>query len=234
MKAALVTGGAKRIGRAICLALASAGYAVAVHYNRADPGEVLDEVRAMGVDSEGFRCDLGDGKSVEALVGRVTERFPALEVLVNNASIFERGAIVDTTPDLFDRHMDVNLRAPLLLTCGFARLCKKGSIVNIVDTRVARVGSAYAAYLLSKKGLAELTRMAARELAPHIRVNAVAPGLILPPPAETEEYIESLAVKVPLARTGSPQEVAAAVMTLLENEYVTGQVFYVDGGEHLR
>ena len=233
LKAALVTGGARRIGRAICLALASRGYDVAVHYNRTAPGDVMGEVRAMGRDSEGFRCDFGDVESVEGLVRRVRGWRPGLEVLVNSASIFERGPIVETEAGLFDRHIAINLRAPLLLTREFARLCGKGCIVNIVDSKVAGTGSAYAAYLLSKKALAELTAMAARELAPGIRVNAVAPGLILPPPGEGDEYLEAMAAGVPLARTGSPRDVAEAVTSLIENEYVTGQVIYVDGGEHL-
>lgn len=234
MKAALVTGGSKRIGREISLALAKTGYSVAVHYNTTEPDELLADIRALGLEAAAFRCDLSDAAGTGSLIARVIERFAALELLVNNASIFERAPITETDVDLLERQFAVNFRAPYILSRDYARLCGRGSIINIVDTKTAGNGRNYSAYTLSKKALAEFTRTAAVEFAPGIRVNAVAPGLILPPAGEDDSYMDRMAEGVPLRRKGSPAEVAAAVTFLAENSYITGQTIFVDGGENLR
>ena len=234
--AALVTGGARRIGRAVCLALAGMGYDIALHCNRSgvEAEKTADQVRSLGAKCEIFHADLSRREETLALAGQVKKAFPRLSVLVNNASIFRRGPIRETTDSFLDEHLEVNFIAPFLLTRDFAACTEKGMVINLLDTRIAAAGSVYAAYSLSKKLLAEFTRMAALEFAPSIRVNGVAPGLILEPEGEGPEYLERLARKTPLGRPGSVEAVTGAVRWLVENDFVTGQVLFVDGGEGLR
>ncbi len=234
MKAALVTGASKRIGADIALSLAERGLDIALHYHSTPPDSLVEEIRKVGVECRAYRADFADRRDVASLIEKVKGDFPALELLVNNASIFERAHIKDTEEDFFDRHFDINLRAPFFLSRDFANLIEKGHIINILDTRIARAGTAYAAYLLSKKALSELTRMAAVEFAPGIRVNAVAPGLILPPDGEGDAYIEGLAAKLPLKRRGDTKDVVTAINYLVDSEFVTGEILFIDGGEQLR
>ena len=234
-KAALVTGGARRIGREIALSLAGEGWDVVLHYNssRDDAGRTAEEVRARGVSCELIGCDLADSRRMLELLPAALELAPGLELLVNNASIFERSPIAETEVGLFDSHVAVNLRAPFFLLRDFARLSARGQVLNLLDTRIVRDESAYAAYTLTKKALAGLTRMAAREFAPGIRVNAVAPGLIFPPEGGSREQFERMAARIPLECRGHPQQVARAAMFLVNSDFVTGEVIHVDGGEHL-
>ena len=234
MKAALVTGGSLRIGADIARSLAERGLDIALHYNSTPPVSIVEEIRGKGVRCQAYRADFTVSKDVTALVEEVRGDFPGLDILINNASIFERASIKDTGEELLQRHFDINFKAPFLLTRDFTTLTKKGHIINILDTRVTRAGTNYAAYLLSKKSLSALTRMAAMEFAPGIRVNAIAPGLILPPDGEGEAYIEGLAAKLPLRRKGDTEEVVRALNYLMDNEFVTGEILFVDGGEHLK
>ncbi|MBI5023529.1 MAG: SDR family oxidoreductase [Candidatus Omnitrophica bacterium] len=234
-KVALVTGGAKRIGEAVCRALARSGYSIALHYSTSG---VEAEQAAKRIYKEGgvcatFACDLADAHATEDLVPCVLEEFGRLDALVNSASIFEKSTLAEGSLDVWDRHFAVNLKAPYVLMRSFAHYAKQGSIVNILDTHVSRSKTTYAAYLLSKKTLGELTKMAAVEFAPRIRVNAVAPGIILPPASQKSGYLDRLVRQVPLQRKGSVENIAHAVLFLLENDYVTGQVIFEDGGEHL-
>lgn len=234
-KVALVTGGARRIGEAICRALARSGYSIALHYSTSDAAA---EQTARRIHKDGgvcatFACDLADAHATEDLVPCVLEEFGRLDVLVNSASIFEKSTLAEGSLDVWDRHFAVNLKAPYILMRSFAHCAKQGSIVNILDTHVSRSKTTYAAYLLSKKTLGELTRMAAVEFAPRIRVNAVAPGIILPPGSRMDGYLDRLARQIPLQRKGNVGNIAHAVLFLLENDYVTGQVIFEDGGEHL-
>ena len=169
----------QRIGEAICRALARSGYSIALHYSTSG---VEAEQTAKHIYKEGgvcatFACDLADAHATEDLVPCVLEEFGRLDVLVNSASIFEKSTLAEGSLDVWDRHFAVNLKAPYILIRSFAHYAKKGSIVNILDTHVSRNKTTYAAYLLSKKTLGELTKMAAVEFAPRIRVNAVALGL---------------------------------------------------------
>ncbi len=234
-KAALVTGGARRIGREIALSLAEGGWDVVLHYNssRDDAEGTAEEVRGRGVSCQLVGCDLADSRRMLELLPAAVGLAPALELLVNNASVFERSPIAETEVGLFDSHMAVNLSAPFFLLRDFARLCGRGQVLNLLDTRIVRDESAYAAYTLTRKALAGLTRMAAREFAPGIRVNAVAPGLILPPEGGNREQFERMAARIPLERHGHPRQVAQAAMYLVNSDFVTGQVIHVDGGEHL-
>ena len=233
--AALVTGGARRIGAAISLALARNGYDVALHYlSSVEAAErVADEIEGLGRGCRLFRCDLNDHAATTALMPEVREHFTDLRVLVNNASIFERGMFRQTGPDLFERHFNINFKAPFFLIQAFAEGCPRGQVINVLDTRVNRSDHHHAAYTLSKKALLELTRMAARELGPGIRVNGVSPGMILPPPGGVVDELERRSAALPLQRIGDTDNLTAAVLFLLDNPFVTGECIYVDGGEHL-
>jgi len=234
-RAALITGSAKRIGRAIAEALARDGFDIAVHYHRsADAAEQLAaDLRALGRNARTYRADLADASQLAPLVAKAFGDLPHLNLLVNNASIFERASLKETDEDLFNRHFAINLKAPFFLARAFAARCRSGHVVNLLDTRIAQVFTPYFAYALTKKALADFTRMAARALAPGIRVNGVCPGLILPAAGEADDALEKLAPRVPLQRTGSCEDVAEAVLFLVRNDYLTGQLIYVDGGEHL-
>lgn len=233
--AALVTGGARRIGAAIARALALHGYDVALHYRTsAEPAQrTAKEIEGLGRRCRLFRCDLNDHQETAALIPSVREHFPELNVLVNNASIFEPGTLRETGHDLFERHFNINIKAPFFLTQVLAEGCAQGQIINILDTRVSRADPHHAAYTLSKKALLELTKMAARELGPAIRVNGVSPGMILPPPGGVVDELERRSAALPLKRIGNTANLVAAVLFLLDNPFVTGECIYVDGGEHL-
>lgn len=236
--AALVTGGARRLGRALALALARRGHDVALHH-RASHAEALtaaDEVRALGRRCELFAADLTRREEVLQLVPAVRARFPDLRVLVNNASVFEPAELLATEPELYARAFAVHVAAPFFLTRDLARGCdarRPGLVVNLLDSRVARHPTAHFAYTLSKQALRDLTELAAAALAPAVRVVGIAPGPVLPPPGEGEEYLERRAAAVPMGATPRVADVVRALEALLDQPFVTGQVLYVDGGEHL-
>jgi pteridine reductase len=233
--AALVTGGAVRLGRALALHLAGAGYDVALHYGRsADAAaDTAAEIRALGVDCRTFACDLADVEALDGLMAQALDEFPRLEVLVNSASAYAQAPIAGTTAEMFAQQFEVNLRAPFFLTQAFASRVGRGNVVNVIDNKIGYHQFDYAAYLLSKKALAEFTAMAAVEFAPRIRVNGVAPGVVLPAATRSEEYIAWRLQGIPLRMQGQPSHIAAALMSLLSNEFITGQVITVDGGESL-
>lgn len=232
---ALITGGAKRIGRTIALALAEEGFDIALHYGRSEEAarEAANAIEDQGRSCRLFQCNLVDFDAVRRLVPQVVEACPDLSLLVNNASLFERAGLADTEEDLYDRQFAVNLKAPFFLSQAFARHAGAGQIINLVDQRITRSEPDHMAYTLTKKALAAFTEMAARDLAPAIRVNGVCPGLILPPPGKTARHLSPLVEKVPLKRRGDPADIAAAVVYLVKQEYVTGQFLFVDGGEHI-
>jgi pteridine reductase len=170
-------------------------------------------------------------------VERAVERFGRVDILVNSAAIFEPGRWYDTTDANWDRHFAVNLRAPFFLSQAFARQVatpRRGHIVSIADWRAVRPGTDHIAYTLTKAALITMTQSLALALAPNIQVNAIAPGLILPPPDEDAAYLERRAARIPADRAGSPAEVAQALIFLLRSEFVTGDVIFVTGGEHLQ
>jgi len=234
-KAALVTGGSKRIGRAISIALAERGYDLAVHYNSSQEAAatVAAEIRERGRGCATYACNLSDTSEVSQLIPAVLERFPGLSLLVNNASIFEPGNLIETDAELLTRHLEVNLKAPFLLTRDFARSVSKGQVINLVDARVRSTPTGYTAYTLSKFALQALTRIAALELGPDFRVNGIAPGLILPASGESSEGFQKRSERTALRRAGSPENIVSALGYLLDNDFVTGEVLAVDGGEWL-
>lgn len=237
-KVAIVTGGAVRLGRALALALAEQGARVVVHYgSSAGPARTaVAEIEALGSDAVALQADLRHLEQVPTVVERAVDHFGQVDVLVNNAAIFEPGRWDDTTEENWDRHFAINLKAPFFLSQAFARQVgegRAGHVVNIADWRAVRPGVGHVAYTLTKAGLVAMTKSLALALAPHVQVNAIAPGLILPPPGEDEAYLERKAGRVPLRRTGSPQEVADALLFLLRSDFITGELVFVTGGEDL-
>ncbi len=233
--AALVTGGAVRLGRAIAVALAEAGYDIALHYGRSTEAavETAEAIRELGVECEPFAHDLRDAEGLGGFLARVHERFPRLAALVNSASGYESGRIAETDVATFDAMLNVNLRAPFFLTQAFAASVERGAVVNIVDNKVGFHQFEYAAYLLSKKALEAFTPMAALEFAPTVRVNGVAPGVVLPASVRSEEYVQWRIEGIPLKMQGGVEHITGAVLFCLRNAFLTGQVITVDGGENL-
>ena len=241
---ALVTGGAVRIGRAICEVLADAGCNVIVHYNASEDEavELVDDLGARGVLAVPVRGELGSEASAEDVMADAWAKAGRVDVLVNSAAVFHKDSLMGTTEEKLLHEVSVNAFAPIFLTRAFARRLRDafadpggvaGKVVNLLDRRIASNEAGCLPYLLSKKMLADFTCNAALELAPHITVNAVAPGAILPPPGEGEHYLRDLAGHVPLGEAGTPRDVAEAVLYLLRSDAVTGQTIFVDGGQHL-
>ena len=234
--AALVTGGGKRIGRAICLELASAGFDVAIHHRHSEDeaAEVARAVEALGRRAVTLSADLADAVATHDLVGRAAEALGPLSVLVNNASVFADDRLDTITGETWSAHLDVNLRAPVLLAQVFARQAPDGSaIVNILDQRVLKPDPRFFSYGLSKSALWFATRTMAQALAPRIRVNGVGPGPTLPSVHQTPDDFAAEAGATLLERPGSPEAVARTVRWLVDAELVTGQMIAVDGGQHL-
>ena len=228
---ALVTGGAKRIGRAICLKLAHMGYSIALHYHNSakEAQKTRDSIREGGGTCELFSCDLTNDTEVSRFIKKVSKKFPDLNLLVNNASVFKKSNLRIVTAKDFDRDFAIHVKAPLMLSQDFAAQCHAGQIINMLDTCIVNDKTERFSYLLSKKALGGLTRMAAVELAPNIRVNGIAPGFILPPEGSNKRVDQ-----IPLKKKGDVDNVTDAIEFLIRNPYVTGQVIFIDGGEHLR
>ena len=231
---ALVTGGAVRVGRALSLGLARAGYDVVVNYRSSEgpAREVCDEIEASGRRCLTVQGDLGEPGDVNRVVRAVQEGFGRLDLLVNSAANFHSTKILDTEAEEWDRVLDVNLRGPHLLVRGCAALLRdsRGVVVNIADHMGMKPWVRYGAHSVSKAALIHLTRIQARALAPEVRVNAVAPGLVLPPEGLSAEAMEREVDATLLKRVGSPEDVVEAVLYLARAGYVTGQLLVVDGG----
>ncbi|MFP4052231.1 MAG: SDR family oxidoreductase [Phycisphaerae bacterium] len=236
-RTALVTGGARRLGRAIVEALATAEARVVVHYNSSsqEAEELVETLREQGRDAWSISADLCETGQADRLLPRASELCGSpIEVLVNSASVFPADSVLDVTAASLTQNMNLHTYAPLALARGMANQRRRGQILNMLDTRVVDYDRKHASYHLSKRGLFTLTRMLAIELAPEIAVNAVAPGLILPPPGEDETYLRRLAHTNPLNRHGEAADVVDAAMFLLGSSFITGQVIFVDGGRHLK
>lgn len=237
-KAALVTGAGRRIGRAIALMLGGDGWAVAVHYHgsRAEAEAVVGEIAAAGGRAVALGADLAREAEVETLVPRAAEALGPLGALVNNASVFEQDSALGATRASWDRHLEVNLRAPFVLMQQFARQLPadaQGAIVNLLDERVWSLTPYFVSYTLSKAGLWSLTRSLALAFAPRIRVNGIGPGPTLPSPRQSEAQFRRQQETMPLQRGTTPEEIAAAVRFILAAPAMTGQMIALDGGQHL-
>ena len=239
---ALITGAAKRIGKEITLALAGAGYRVAIHYcNSSGAAKTLaDDIEArfgVGV-AFAVQADLADMDACKNLPTRVMENFGRIDLLVNNASIFEKTPFEEVSPDEIDRFHTIHVKAPAEISIASAKYLGEkstpGRIVNIVDIHSEFVRKDYLPYSLSKAGLSALTKTLAIELAPEILVNAISPGAILEPVGGyTPEVEKNIVAKIPLERFGEPSDIADALLYLARAKYVTGQTIVVDGGRTL-
>lgn len=233
-KTALVTGAAKRIGRQTALSLAEEGVNVIIHYLSSDDDaqKTVDELKGKGVNAWKIKADFAD-KGYEGLIKKAAELAGTLDILVNSASIFPRNTLADITFEDFMRNMEVNAWAPFSLSREFAREIGRGKIINMLDSRISGYDWTHVDYILSKHVLAQFTRMTAVEYAPHITVNGVSPGLILPPPGKDMSYIEKMNKTVPLKKHGNPVDIAEAIIYLLKSDFLTGEVINVDGGRHI-
>ena len=229
-KVALVTGGAVRIGRAICEALAAEGARVVIHYRSSRPEAVA---LAKSIGGIAIPSALDSESACRSLVAQCVRKAGRLDLLVNNVATFHKDSLRGITARKLNDEFWPNLFVPALLIREFARVARRGAIVNLLDRRIAGLDTSCIPYVLTKKAAGELTRLAALELAPRITVNAVAPGAILPPPGKGKDYLRDKAGPVPLRRQVTPDEVARAVVFLLEQGSVTGQILFVDGGQNL-
>jgi NAD(P)-dependent dehydrogenase (short-subunit alcohol dehydrogenase family) len=236
---ALVTGSAHRVGKAIAIALAKEGVHIMVHYNHSDDAtvrETLQDIKSEGVKAFAFQADISQPDGVEALMAAFKEHFDELSILVNSASVFPTADFLDITLDSWNLAMNVNLRAPFLLTQQAAKLMKDneqgGAIINICDQGAFAPFPKRAHHGISKYGLWMLTQVSALALAPDIRVNAIVPGPILKNNMSDAAW-QKLGEEIPLRKTGHPNDVGRAVIFLARENFLTGAKIEVNGGEHL-
>jgi len=234
-KAALVTGGAKRIGAAVCVRLAGMGYDIALHYGNSaeDALKTAALVREKGVGCRLFRADLSKPANARKLVERASRKFGGLSVLVNNASVFNKSEFGEITERMLEDEMAVNFKSPFFASQEFARQNISGLIINMVDSRVAKNQTMHFAYNISKKCLYNFTLAAAEALGPEIRVNAICPGPILKAADSEEKFFRKIAGETPLGKVGETGHINLAVEYLVNNSFVTGETLFVDGGQRL-
>jgi NAD(P)-dependent dehydrogenase (short-subunit alcohol dehydrogenase family) len=235
---ALITGAAKRIGRAIALKLAAKGWDIAIHYrnSRDDADAAVAEIRALGVRAAAIPADLANAKDIQQLVPRCAEALGAPTCLVNNASEFQLDTIGSATMETWDTHLDINLKAPVFLAQALARHLpdgQNGNVINIIDQRVWKLTPDFFSYTISKAGLWTATRTLAQALAPRVRVNAIGPGPVLKSVHQTDQDFDAEVQSTLLKRGPTPGEIAAAVCFILEAPAMTGQMIALDGGQHL-
>ena len=225
-KRALITGGAVRIGRAIVEALQAEGVEVIVHFQGS-------EEEANALSPQTIQADLADPAQCETLMQRASEQFGQIDILINNAAVFYQTQLADATHELTLNELQINLLAPLALTRGFAKQTRAGKIINLLDRRITDHDTSCVPYMLSKKGLEELTQLSALDLAPGITVNAVAPGAVLSPPDKESDIAWEPAGTIPLEKRPTPADIAEAVLYLLKTDIITGQTLFIDGGQNL-
>jgi len=237
-RVALVTGAGTRVGRVIALALGSAGMRVGVHYAGSEKGarQTAEEIIALGSDARTLPGDLMDPATAPRLIEHTAKVFGSLDVLVNSAAVMLRTPVGEVLVEDWDAMFALNLRAPFFLSQAAARVMPAtgGSIVNIADLAAFETWRGYIPHSITKAGIVQMTRGLAHALAPRIRVNAVAPGPVLLPEGWTKEQADKLIATTPLSRLGTPEDVAHAVLYLLNADYVTGETIIVDGGRHIR
>lgn len=237
-KTVLITGAARRIGREIALDLAGHGWSVAVHYLRSKEAAVdlVNTINRRGGRAIALQADLARESEVEQLIPDAVERLGFLSCLINNASVFENDDAATTTRESWDRHIECNLRAPLVLSQAFARQMPEGAhgnIINLLDQRVLKLTPAFLSYTVSKSALWTLTRTLAMALAPQIRVNGIGPGPTLRNERQSESHFDNQWKSLPLQRRVMPQEICDAVRYLIAAPSMTGQMIALDAGEHL-
>ncbi len=236
-KVALITGGSTRLGRSISQHLASSGWDLALHYGTSKQAAetVMEELQKSYPNQRffAFQVDFNDIMKTQVLIKSVIWQFECLDLLINNASVFEPGPLRETSAELLVRQTMVNYMAPFILTRDFANQVAQGQIINITDTRISNNKFEHLSYSLSKKSLWELTKMAALELAPRFRVNAIAPGAALPPKGEDLKYLEEVAAKTPMKIPSRVLPILKSIDYIIDNQDLTGQLLFCDGGAHL-
>ena len=237
-RAALVTGGARRIGHALVLALVEAGFAVAVHHHRSrkEAAALVAGIARAGGTAVALAADLADEAAVQRLLPQAAAALGPIGVLVNNASVFENDTVATVSRHSWDAHQAINLRAPFVLSQQFAALLPPdagGVVVNLLDERVWNLTPYFTSYTVTKAALWTLTRTMALALAPRIRVNGIGPGPTLPSPRQSPEQFREQCRRLPLQRGTSPGEIAAALRFILAAPAMTGQMIALDGGQHL-
>ena len=234
---AFVTGGADRIGKAVAIHLAKTGYHLVLHYNSSkEKAEKLkQELQSIysELEVELLQINFLKDNDFDKIFEDLKKKKITIEVLVNCASDFIPSNFKEVGSELLDKEMTINFKNPYLLTKAFARVFAKGNIINFVDTKVEQNNTVHLDYILSKKLLKDFTKISAVELAPNFRVNAIAPGLILPPEGKDESYLLNLAKDIPLKTIGNLDEILKALQFILDSDFFTGQILYIDGGEHL-
>lgn len=230
---AVITGGGTRLGSHFALNLARRGYDIALHYNtsRDSAQQAAEEIRAMGRRCELFAFDFSAHDEPGKLISDVKAAMPELNLLVNSASAYDAVPTAETDRAMLEKQFGINFFTPYLLTREFAKLVKAGNIINILDNKIAYQQYHYSAYLLSKKTLAEFTKMAALEFAPAIRINGIAPGVVLPMDSRSNDYLDWRIDGIPLKQQGVPEQLCQAMNYILDNRFVCGQILFVDGGE---
>lgn len=237
-KAALVTAGANRIGKAMALRLAKLGYHILLHYNRSKENalKTKTEIEAFGNGCTTIQIDFSDPQNNITLFKDFEEKLD-IQIVVNNASDFSKSNFETATNDLLFHHFNITFVSAYKLTKLFAKNKQSGLIVNLLDTKVEYNNTQHLDYLLAKKTLDAFTKIAAKELGPNFRVNAIAPGIILPPPEidkeKGEAYMMEKAQNIPLKTYGDVQQICNTLQFFIENKFITGQTIFVDGGEHL-
>jgi NAD(P)-dependent dehydrogenase (short-subunit alcohol dehydrogenase family) len=235
-KAALITGAARRIGRAIAVHLAGEGWDVGVHYNtsRQEALSLQDEIEATGVACRLYPADLGDPAAADRLAQACIGDFPHTSLLVNSASIFKKDTVATLHPELWDEHLRINALAPILLTRAFNRFgARQNCVINMLDQKVTNATPDFFSYTISKLALHNATRMLAMSLWPKTRVNGIAPGIVLRSGDQTEKQFQAVHNRTPLGIGPSLQEICRTVVLLADTPSITGQVITIDGGRHL-
>ncbi len=247
-KTALITGGAKRIGRGIALALAREGYDIVIHFSgsKTEAQNLQEQLREFGVKAVCLKADLLDDQDISVLIDRACQKLgKKLTLLINNASIFEEDSLQTMTMDSWDRHMYTNLKAPAFLSSSFAKqvpdcktdangeLISVANIINIIDQKVLNLNPKFITYTLAKSGLWSFTKLSAQALGPRIRVNAIGPGPVLKASHQTKDHFQKKRRGTLLGRGSDVDEICRAIIFILSSPGLTGQMLSIDGGEHL-
>ncbi|HJM06063.1 MAG TPA: SDR family NAD(P)-dependent oxidoreductase [SAR324 cluster bacterium] len=235
-KSVLITGGAKRLGKEMALSLAQKGWDVALHFrnSESDAETTRQRIEKTGVVCRLFQANLERAQEAVDMLRKVLKEFPELDLLVNNASVFDESPLATVDEEVFDRQFDVNFKSPFFMTQQYTKNCQSGHVVNILDTKIQsnRAGR-FTAYNLSKKALMHLTQMSAIDLAPRFRVNAIAPGPVLKASHASEEEFQIRIQQTPLQLEIPGSSIVSALNYLIENPNLTGEILYCDNGSHL-
>lgn len=234
-KTSLITGASKRIGRAVAISLAKEGYDIILHYNnsKSEAKKTAELITKEKQTCYLIRGNLSDFSSYSNIIDTALNVAGGIDVLINNASVFKKESFVNTSEKTFDDNISVHLKAPFFLTQNFVKKCDSGCIINIIDSKISSNDGAYFSYLLSKKSLFNFTQMAAKEIAPNFRINAVCPGSILPSKYWSEEDIDNKNLKLPMKETPTVDDICNNILHLINTPLLTGQCLYVDSGQSL-